>query len=357
MRILFANDYPMDLARRGWYAGVYPNHHLYGTEELTTRTDVTLVDIGVSSPEHCNRLNTLTGNKLGDITKQVELLQVPRDRQDVIFSARLDVVRSLLGLRLVGLLRTPLVVTLHHWSGTRADRILARGADAVISLSAAASADLLVDTGIDPTRVTTLGWGPDLDFAGYRSAGDCFILSVGKTQRDLSTLVAALEGIDFPARIHVAENSDIPVGLPEWITLVQATRPRTEAMLSYASVLPDIQRAAIFAIPLVKAAGAVGLTELNDALALGKPVVMTRNPYVGIDIESIGCGIWVDQGDVAGWAAALRRLVDDSELRAIMGARGRKFAEEKWNSRLFAAGAETVLRSALTSPRPPWRSR
>jgi hypothetical protein len=30
------------------------------------------------------------------------------------------------------------------------------------------------------------------------------------------------------------------------------------------------------------------------ARALGKPVVMSRSPYFPFDIETVGCGIWVE---------------------------------------------------------------
>ena len=90
-----------------------------------------------------------------------------------------------------------------------------------------------------------------------------------------------------------------------------------------------------------------GLTELNDALALSKPVVMTRSPTaLDVDIEAIGCGIWVDVGDVDGWQRALSLLMSDAALRDRMGAAGRKFAEQGWNQQSYGARVVEIIERA-----------
>ncbi len=94
-----------------------------------------------------------------------------------------------------------------------------------------------------------------------------------------------------------------------------------------------------------------GLSELNDALALSKPVVMTRSPTaLDVDIEAIGCGIWVDVGDVDGWQRALSQLMSDAALRDRMGAAGRRFAEQGWNQQSYGARVvEIVDRARLAT--------
>ena len=93
---------------------------------------------------------------------------------------------------------------------------------------------------------------------------------------------------------------------------------------SYGHVLKDLVRASVVAIPLKNPGKISGLSELNDALALGKPVVVTRTLHLrDVDVEAIGCGVWVEPGDVSGWRTALARLHGDVALRASMGAAGR----------------------------------
>ena len=73
--------------------------------------------------------------------------------------------------------------------------------------------------------------------------------------------------------------------------------------------------------------------------------VMTRSPFAqDIDIEAIGCGLWVAPGDVAGWRQALTTLMSDPDRRAEMGAAGRRFAERGWNAEAFGAGVVEIMR-------------
>jgi glycosyltransferase involved in cell wall biosynthesis len=76
---------------------------------------------------------------------------------------------------------------------------------------------------------------------------------------------------------------------------------------------------------------------VNDALAMGKPVIMTANPYIDVDLEAIGCGRTVGIGDAVGWETALSDMLQDVEGRVLMGARARAFAESEWNYELFSA--------------------
>lgn len=63
---------------------------------------------------------------------------------------------------------------------------------------------------------------------------------------------------------------------------------------------------------------------IMEAMAAGRPVVAT-DVRGSRDLVEEGCtGLLVELGDVAGLAAALERLITDPELRAAMGAAGRK---------------------------------
>jgi glycosyltransferase involved in cell wall biosynthesis len=74
-----------------------------------------------------------------------------------------------------------------------------------------------------------------------------------------------------------------------------------------------------------------------EALACGTPAVVSN---VASLPEAVGeAGVLVAPDDVAGWAEALRRLLDNAEMRAALGARGRSHAARfSWER----AAAETV---------------
>jgi glycosyltransferase involved in cell wall biosynthesis len=102
-------------------------------------------------------------------------------------------------------------------------------------------------------------------------------------------------------------------------------------------VIEQLRAASVVAIPIADPDRLTGLSELNDALALGKPIVITCSPYTPIDVDEIGCGIVVDAQDEAGWREAIATLAHDDDLRTAMGARARAFAEREWNYERFCS--------------------
>jgi glycosyltransferase involved in cell wall biosynthesis len=115
---------------------------------------------------------------------------------------------------------------------------------------------------------------------------------------------------------------------------------------SYARSIEAFRYASIFVIPLARQFDTpVGLTEVNDALALGRPIVMTRNRHLGFDIEAENLGIWVDPGDVDGLINAITMLRDDESMRREMGVNARSFAERQWNYDRFSADIDMFMAS------------
>jgi glycosyltransferase involved in cell wall biosynthesis len=184
-------------------------------------------------------------------------------------------------------------------------------------------------------RPLLLPWGPDLRFAGYARDGDGPVVAAGKSNRDWPTLLAGLARSGAAAEVVVTRDASLPDPPPG----VEVVRPSDgAAFLPFQAVLPRLRRASVVAIPIADPDRLTGLSELNDALALGTPVVVTRCNQLDVDVEAIGCGIAVAPGDGDGWAAALARLAEDPALRSEIGARGRAWAEREWNADRFGEG-------------------
>jgi len=87
-----------------------------------------------------------------------------------------------------------------------------------------------------------------------------------------------------------------------------------------------------------------------EAMAMGLPVVATRVPGTREVVKDGETGYLVESGDVAGCAAALRRLVVGPELRARMGTRGRALALREFDERpISRALCRTYLALARAS--------
>ena len=175
------------------------------------------------------------------------------------------------------------------------------------------------------------------------------MVSAGKTNRDIPTLLEALRRSRQPARVYSTSPGLSDVANARVISPQSQGRP----LFEFGEVLEDMRRASIVAIPIADPERLTGLSELNDAMALEKPVIVTRSPQLDLDIEEIGCGIWVNQGNADAWTRAIERLASDPAGAAEMGRNGRRFAESAWNNDLFGRGVVDAFgQLPLRSPRP-----
>ena len=82
-------------------------------------------------------------------------------------------------------------------------------------------------------------------------------------------------------------------------------------------------------IPLIKERTnyCLGLTSLVEAMALGKPVISSPNPYSPIDLEKEKIGIYASTTEE--WVNAINRCTE--KCAHEMGLRARKLAEKEYN--------------------------
>ena len=319
--VYFANSYQMRVVHRLWRDGRFPENHLWGATALEAAGyDVRYSAFGANSSA-LERLSKLIKFRAGNLAQAVEAV---RSRADVLYAGDPRC------LKLFGLVRhmPPVVALMHPVAPAPSSRLARRAAaryQEVICLSRHVYDQVLQIPGRTPGNTSVLPWGPDLDFSGYRGreAGNV-VVSVGRSGRDYATLQTA------------AQLADVELVIGPDLTFDQA--------------LSELRRAAVIAIPLEHPERMHGITELNDALALAKPVVMTRSPFArDVDIEGIGCGIWVDPGDVDGWRRTLSNLANDAGLRDEMGSAGRQFAEREWNHERFGEGLVDIVARVVPS--------
>ncbi|MCU1589885.1 MAG: hypothetical protein JWP11_1141 [Frankiales bacterium] len=328
--VLFTTNYPMHEARRLWRQGRYPGYHLFGTAQL--EADGWPVEDLPEFRGGATRFGRAVSGRLGAGKAQSSIVRRATD-DHIAYAADPVSYASLAILRSVGLWRKPIVAVVHpSVADNRVLRRALRAYDVVIALSKRIHTELIHDVGRDPTRTLWAPPGPDLSFPLYEPLGSEFVVSSGKTYRDQPTLLTALSRVQLAARVHTLAG-EFPA-IEESATVV--------AGAPYDVVLDHLRRASAVAIPLARTTGTYGITELNDALALGKPIVQTRSSYLDVDLEAVGCGWTVDAGDVSGWERALIEIQNDAGGAAERGRLGRIFAEEHWNWTHFA---EVVLQA------------
>ena len=138
------------------------------------------------------------------------------------------------------------------------------------------------------------------------TANDGSVLSIGRTLRDIDTLIHAAEQIPAPLVLVVGKHDPLPAKLPPHVQVFRD--------ISLAESHEKLRRAAVVAIPLLPAERSTGQVVLFEAMALGKPVVATRVAGTADYIRDGENGLLVAPGDAGELARAIQRLLQDSLL-------------------------------------------
>ena len=213
----------------------------------------------------------------------------------------------------------------------------------LLSLSASTASsfnDLINRQIIEPIQ-----WGVDHDFYSrmahssetQNSSG--IVLTCGRTSRDLTTFSKAIKAANVKSHIICPEKEVTRLVETEGLISVDATMySTTQKDNTYKKMANLIQNVRVIAIPLEKQSTLAGLTSLMDCLGFGKPVIMTKNPCIDIDIEAEGIGKWVDPYDVDGWARAIKWHFDNIEQSNCMGlkakALGKRLSAESFGKKI-----------------------
>jgi glycosyltransferase involved in cell wall biosynthesis len=342
------NNYPIDKMWRLSQTGVVPRQHIWGVDALAAAGHI--VDFApFHEPSDRNLLDRLSNQSrrlLGHLDQEAYAIR-GITTTDVLYCADQA---GLAGLALASraIPRTRLISVVHHPVRHAIRRAAAARHDVLVCLSAALCSELSRDLPRPRPRIVQLPWGPDLSSPLYRTVGEQNgVVSAGKSNRDLTTLARALAQTDASGVVYDLERQ-LPAPPTASVRLVHpgdriGADPDSPGGYLAHHVIGETAAASVVAIPVRDPRRLTGLTEVADAIALSKPIVATRSPYFPFDLEAVGCGIWVEPGDVDGWTGAIAALISDPDRRAEMGAAGRRFAEQHWNYTAFCAGLSELI--------------
>jgi glycosyltransferase involved in cell wall biosynthesis len=199
----------------------------------------------------------------------------------------------------------------HRAAVLRAARNKAVGRAAHIVCPSAFMRDLVISWGVPPERVSLLpNPAPRASDVGAFDVGERPVLAFAgrlTAQKDLGRALDAMRELT-DARLLIAGDG------PERARLEAAAGDRVE----FLGPLPRAE-----ALGLLRAADASILTSawenfphgIVESLAVGTPVIATRTGGVAEVVHDGENGLLVEPGDTAAFVAAVRRYLDDSELR------------------------------------------
>lgn len=184
------------------------------------------------------------------------------------------------------------------------------------------------------SKTELLSWGMDIPYYDAFTSPDLheFFISTGIENRAYGALLQASRANQIPLKIVLPERFR---GLYDYMS------DCTEDELIYMPDTPHLyedltalsRRAIAYIIPLntKMIRYCVGLTSIYEAMALGKPIIVTDNPYHPFDVEDFGIGIKVKEDTPECWAEVLLRLQNEPDLASRMSKKARWLAEERYN--------------------------
>lgn len=250
----------------------------------------------------------------------------------------------------------PLVVTLHFPQSPARARLfrllnVAQRWAALGYISAADHEFFITQLAFPPARLFPIQGIKLGKFVPAPQARAESILSIGVTKRDYQTLISALETLPgYETEIFASSRfgdtfrGSTPGAIPEWVHF----RER----VSDQELIARYQHARFVVVTLEDTLqSSAGINVILEASACGKAVIATRSegtPTYLVDGET---GILVPPNDVPALRAAMEKLWTDPELARDMGAKGRRFVEQKFHPKVIADGVRAMLQQVYNQAR------
>jgi glycosyltransferase involved in cell wall biosynthesis len=327
-RVLYINSYGGAGVWNQIKSGLLPAHHLWGCIELARLG----YEVMLAEPlAHFDFRRPLPHD--------FRLLRVAREwlrRDDLVYCGH-TLLFWLPVLRALGAVKCPIVSLTY----ARENLEFARHHAGIIALTTAAARKAREMA--PRAKIAHLAWGCDLSFYPALEYQPHWFLSCGITHRDFSTLSAAATTSPHAIRLICpgisreltwSRNVTVIDGGSGWN--FQKTNVGYDELIHqhYAGAAASL--VVLQNDPAEKTA--VGFTNLLEAMALGRPAIVTRTGATPgeIDVEATGCGLHVPAKDPAALARAIDRIATDPAAAEAMGAAGRRLAEKHYNIQRYA---------------------
>ena len=364
MKVYFYHTQNIQYCLRRMAEGEFPSHFLYGACHLA--------DNGIDVVYHRSPKHELSRLKTALYTAWRVL--TCREHFDALYATHYKGLELVVLLRALGLFRKPIIVW-HHQpivkSKSRLRELLGRffykGFDRLIFFSQKLVDDSLKAPKADPRKLVVGHWGADLAFydkikaelqaeqlspshpndsqlstlnsqlsPSHPNNTSPSFIATGKEQRDQPTLIEAFNRTGRHLILYIGINPNPNVPNPN-LEAVERCEPADNIdVVKICGLLPyeiarEVAKADCVVICCHRTRYTAGLTTVVEALALGLPIICSRNPQIPVDFDRLGCGISVEYGDVEGWQRAVEYIATHPDEARLMGERGRAIAEQMFN--------------------------
>lgn len=167
-----------------------------------------------------------------------------------------------------------------------------------------------------------------------------YILAVGREQRDYATLARALYGLPYKLIIldsspWASQQTRIHEQIAPNITIVRD--------LTFTQLRALYAGARLVALPLFDVDYAAGVSTLLEAMAMSKPIVVSRSRGIVDHVVGGETALLVPPGKVEPLRAAIERIVDEPTLARRLGANARRTVEETMSLERYAERVAQIV--------------
>jgi glycosyltransferase involved in cell wall biosynthesis len=322
-----------------------PHHYLYAATELDK--------YGFDVQYH---IDSSFGNRIFRIARNCIKIMMSAKNHHVLYASTPNGLEALIIMRSLGIYRKPIVTWQHTALKTSNNpfvkfilKFYYRGFDQMFMFSPM-HIESSANSGIIRKDKMQLGkWGPDARFyqrviernANADQTKERFFSSNGRENRDFPTLITAFSRVkDSHLKIYTSKqhgnmkNADILSKFADVDNVaINILNGKSENNFFLAS---EILNSYCMVICCTPHPYTNGVTSLLEAMALGKAVITSDNPYFPIDVEKENIGIKVPYGDVDGWVKAIEFMLNNKELVEEMGRNAKRLMEREYNLKLFS---------------------
>lgn len=331
--------------------GEFPPHFLYGATKLPDE------GIGVVYHEYCQPMS-----RWRMMLRNTWRILTCRQHFDAIYATHYRGIEPIIMLRALGLYRKPIVVWHHQpivtprqWWREWLGRVFYRGFDRMIFFSRQLIETSLQSRKARRDRMIEGHWGADIAFydrvlSQVEPSDKPFLfISTGKELRDMPTLVEAFGRTQQHLEIIIARHA----GTIDYEAMFRQLQLKPNIHLNFCDGLKPyeislrVAEAQCVVICCQPSKYTVGLTTLVEALALGKPIITTRNQTFPVDVDREHCGISVPYSDPQAWTEAISYIATHPTEAKQMGIRGRQIALTRYNDQICSKQVADVIKHVL----------
>ncbi len=174
-----------------------------------------------------------------------------------------------------------------------------------------------------------------------------FFLATGKTGRDYNTLIAGAEKISIELRI-IGPKQQRPARMPKNIKWIDTTEEPPDKAIDYPTLREWYAQCIAVCIPLLgDAQDTCGYTNMLEAMAMAKPVLMTASGCLHLKPADQNFGYSIAPGNSHGWTESMSKILLNKTLAKTLGRNGHNIVQNEFSVQTFDKELVSFLKDIL----------